>query len=437
VVELRYAADALAAPGAYTGVVSGWSPDTLAGPGFRLVTTVVVPAEVADTAVLLRQRAPVEPGQALRSFFAADSARPFEVRVSSGLGQRGLAYLHEPGGAPYREVSTRPLGVGADGPVYRVDARDALRGEYQAAASSAPGGRMTVTAVVVHAPVTIAAGGTQDIAHADLFNVTGRGAVYAARYNHGLAKWGDVEHKLIYGLDYRAYQNNVSPVGGVVNLVPDITVHPFSVTYVANLKREQSELSGFLSFVQNLPGMNDGTDDIFKKSRFQVGTAGYRLFRFGGSYSRAILGDWQGRIRLDAQYTEDSLVTGEQFAIGGADNVRGFNERFTSNDKGYRTSWEISSPDWAKQLGVANGRLRFLAFYDTGVTYRNQPQPGELDAASLDSVGLGLRFSYKTYFTTRFDVAHVLHDGTQGPQSLERDGKRNINKIHFSMGWVW
>jgi len=174
VVELRYAADGLAAPGAYTGVVSGWPPDTLAGPGFRLVTTVVVPAEVADTAVLLRQRAPVEPGQALRSFFAADSARPFEVRVSSGLGQRGLAYLHEPGGAPYREVSTRPLGVGGDGAVYRVDARDALRGEYQAAASSAPGGRMTVTAVVVHAPVTIAAGGTQDIAHADLFNVTGK-----------------------------------------------------------------------------------------------------------------------------------------------------------------------------------------------------------------------------------------------------------------------
>jgi hemolysin activation/secretion protein len=54
----------------------------------------------------------------------------------------------------------------------------------------------------------------------DLFNVTGRGAVYALRYNQGLDKWGDVEHKLTYGLDYRAYQNNVNPVGGVVNLVP-------------------------------------------------------------------------------------------------------------------------------------------------------------------------------------------------------------------------
>ncbi|HUQ15420.1 MAG TPA: S8 family serine peptidase [Gemmatimonadales bacterium] len=173
VVELRYAAEALAAPGGYTGVVSGWPPDTLAGPGFRLVTTVVVPADIVDT-VTLRRAAPVEPGEALRSFFAADSARPFEVRVSSGLGQRGLAYLHEPGGAPFREVNVRPLGIGAEGAVYRVDARDAVRGEYQAAASSVPGGRMTVTAVVVHAPVMIAAGRSDDVVHADLSNVTGK-----------------------------------------------------------------------------------------------------------------------------------------------------------------------------------------------------------------------------------------------------------------------
>ena len=171
VVELRYAADALAAPGAYTGVVSGWPADTLAGPGFRLVTTVVMPADIADT-VTLRRAAPIESGDALRSFFAADSGRPFELRVSSGLGQRGLAYLHEPGGAPFREVSIRPLGVGAEGAVYRVDARDAVRGEYQTVAAAMPGGRMAVAAVVVHSPVKIAAGASNDVAHADLSNVT-------------------------------------------------------------------------------------------------------------------------------------------------------------------------------------------------------------------------------------------------------------------------
>ncbi len=172
-VALRYATDGLAAPGAYTGVVSGWPPDTLAGPGFRLVTTVVVPDGVADT-VVLRRAVPVEPGLALRSFFAADSARPFEVRVSSGLGQRGLAYLHEPGGAPFREVSPRPLGMGTEGAVYRVDARDVVPGDYQTVASAAPAGRMSVTAEVVHAPFTLTAGRTDDVARAELVNVSGK-----------------------------------------------------------------------------------------------------------------------------------------------------------------------------------------------------------------------------------------------------------------------
>jgi tripeptidyl-peptidase-2 len=172
-IRLRYAADGLEPPGAYTGVVSGWPADTLAGPGFRLVTTVVVPAGASDTAPL-RREVPVGPGETLRSFFSADSARPFEVRVSSAPGQRGIAYLHEPGGAPFREVSPRPLGLGAEGATYRVDARDAVQGEYQVAATSVPGGRMTVTAVVARSPVTISAIRSDDAALGELTNVSGK-----------------------------------------------------------------------------------------------------------------------------------------------------------------------------------------------------------------------------------------------------------------------
>ena len=95
---------------------------------------------------------------------------------------------------------------------------------------------------------------------------------------------------------------------------------------------------------------------------------------------------------------------------------------------------ELYTPDSAKALGLTEGRLRFLVFYDTGTLRRNYAQPNELEAASLDSAGLGLRVSYKTYFTARMDYAHVLHDGsgTNPP-----DSRRNVNKLHFSMAWVW
>jgi tripeptidyl-peptidase II len=172
-VEVRYAGDSLAAPGAYTGVVSGWSEDTLGGPAFRLVTTLLLPAAIADTALTLRRDAPVAPGEVQRSFFRADSLRPFLVRMASVAGHEGIAYLHEPGGPPFREVGGRPLGSGQEAALYRVDARDVVPGEYQAAVI-ALGGRLAATVTVVHAPVEMASRDEGELAVAELVNVSGR-----------------------------------------------------------------------------------------------------------------------------------------------------------------------------------------------------------------------------------------------------------------------
>lgn len=270
----------------------------------------------------------------------------------------------------------------------------------------------------------------------NLFTVSGKGTILAARYNHALPKWGDLEHKISYGLDYRSYQNQVVPIGGVDTLVPDVTLNPLSLTYSGSLKGEQRELGFYLNLTQNVPAMNDGKDSDFKKigARFPDGTAGYRLFRMGLNYARAFAGDWQFRAKWDAQYTDDALIAGEQFAIGGADNVRGFGERYRTDDKGYRTNLEIYTPEMAKYVGLDGGRLRFLMFYDFGVVRRNREFGTETMGASLDSVGIGLRMNFKTNLTVRLDFAHVLHDGSQINEPL---GKRNSKKGHISAAWVW
>ena len=170
-VQVGYVRDTLAPPGAYTGIVSGWPADTLAGPAFRLVTTMVVPAPSADTALTLRRDAPVASGEVLRSFFRADGARPFEVRMGSMAGQKGLAYLHEPGGAPFREVSGRPMSSGPQAALYRVDARDVVAGDYEAAAV-AFGGQLAATVTVLHAPVTLTSRDEGELAVAEVVNVS-------------------------------------------------------------------------------------------------------------------------------------------------------------------------------------------------------------------------------------------------------------------------
>ncbi len=175
-VAVRYAGDTLPAPGAYTGVVSAWPPDTVAGPAFRLVITLMVPAPSADTALTLRRDTPVASGQVVRSFFRADSARPFQVRMSSIAGQKGLAYLHEPGGEPFRELGGRPMSSGQQAALYRVDARDVVPGEYEASVV-AFGGRLAATVTVLHAPVTLTSREEGELAVAELRNVSGREVV--------------------------------------------------------------------------------------------------------------------------------------------------------------------------------------------------------------------------------------------------------------------
>ena len=177
-IDLRYDAVKLAAPGAYTGVVSGWPTDTAAGPGFRLPVTVIVPAPVADSAVVLWQDARVASGQTTRAFFLADSARPFEVRIAARPGLHGGAYLHEPGGAPFREGGSSQLG-GPEGGVFRVDARDVRAGAYQAVAAPAPGGQLSVAGAVRHSPVMIATARAGDTARVVLSNASGKAATVA------------------------------------------------------------------------------------------------------------------------------------------------------------------------------------------------------------------------------------------------------------------
>jgi hemolysin activation/secretion protein len=267
----------------------------------------------------------------------------------------------------------------------------------------------------------------------NLFDVSGQGAVYALRYNYNLRKLGDIEHRVVFGADYRAYQNLVTPIGGNFNFVPDITVHPLSATYGALMRQDNREFSLYLGLMQNIPGGNDGTDETFKASRTDA-RAAYRIWRMGAVVNGSFLKDWQFRIKLDTQYTRDALIAAEQFGLGGAESVRGFNERYTSNDKGYRSNWELYTPELGTVLGLDKAKFRLLSFYDTGHVIRNSPQPGELESVSLDSAGFGMRLNYGTNFTFKADFAQVLHDGTQTGTPA---GRTHNNRLHFSLGFVF
>lgn len=172
-VTVRYARRKLGGTGAYVGMVSGWGEDTLAGPAFRLVNTILVPAPVTAGSRALRAGEHLPAGGTLRTFFRADGARGFLLSIETGgRGEQGLAFLHEPGGMPFRDESARPAGKGPQAADYEVDARDVVPGTYEAVLVAPPTQALSVTVSLTQSPLTLRATRERDSVLAGFTNLT-------------------------------------------------------------------------------------------------------------------------------------------------------------------------------------------------------------------------------------------------------------------------
>jgi hemolysin activation/secretion protein len=132
---------------------------------------------------------------------------------------------------------------------------------------------------------------------------------------------------------------------------------------------------------------------------------------------------------MSGQVTRDTLISGEQFGIGGADSVRGFLEREIVNDTGYRGTTEFYSPDLGRFVPVAGSRVRAVVFYDWGAVKRIRPAVLEQHGQHIGSAGVGVRYSRGTNLSLRLDVATVLDSG-----GLQKIGDV---RVHASFAYIF
>ncbi|MFZ4878351.1 ShlB/FhaC/HecB family hemolysin secretion/activation protein [Janthinobacterium sp. Mn2066] len=254
--------------------------------------------------------------------------------------------------------------------------------------------------------------------------VSGQGAMAGIRYNQNFARSADFEPKLVYGIDYKAYRNSVQLFG--MELGDDVSVHPLSVSYIGNWTVPNGESNLALTLAHNLPGGKHGTQTDFNRVRAGA-KAAYTTLRLSASMARVTLSDWQWRGLLNAQLTSDALVPGEQFGVGGASSVRGFEEREVANDGGASLNLELYTPSWC---GHAIGyQCRGLAFYDTAWVRRNHGLPGESISQGLSSAGLGMRLLLSSYANVQVDYAHVIDAGDTA--------RRGANRLHFRLSLAY
>lgn len=253
----------------------------------------------------------------------------------------------------------------------------------------------------------------------------GQGTVLGARLNYALGTLGDIRQKLIIGVDYKKSESVQGP------LTTPISEIPLSLGYVAQVTRPEFQGSTALTWLTNLGGGHHGAEadyyDKVKGTGARLPLAGpasnnfpgtnWQAFRLNGNAGFGLSQGWQARVAVNAQFSNDLLLPSEQFGAGGATTVRGYPERIIAGDKGHTFTLELYTPELATTLNLPDASLRALLFWDRGeVSVNDNPIPAGFNkTSSIESIGLGLRMSYKKDVTVKFDIGWAQKAAGQLP----------------------
>lgn len=262
------------------------------------------------------------------------------------------------------------------------------------------------------------------------FGISGSGYLASAKYNFYLARQNDWDHKFAIGLDYRAYKSSVLLNGTGSSLIPNATVHPLTATYSGNWRNEQWSFSGYLTYALNIAGGSDGDTTAFNRPGGRQDAIGhFDVWRYGFTLGKKLPSDWNLRLNFAGQYTNDLLISGEQFRAGGAESVRGFLEQEFADDRGHRVNLELLTPDFGGKFAT-DVRVQGLMFYDAAQLIRNRPLAGEVRQQNIASAGLGIRISATRNLNLRLDYGIVTD--TNGTSRRVGDGR-----LHGSLLWTF
>ena len=158
-IPVSFRPTAFAGPGVYVGAVTAWNAnDSVAGPLFRLPTTVVVPYDLAAKP-LADERRVIGVARVQRYFLRA--ARPgatldAAVTLPDSGTERATARLYEPNGEPFRDREEVALGHGEPGTArFTVRAEDLVPGVYELDVFAPPLAPVTATVTAALAPVAL------------------------------------------------------------------------------------------------------------------------------------------------------------------------------------------------------------------------------------------------------------------------------------------
>ena len=262
---------------------------------------------------------------------------------------------------------------------------------------------------------------------------SGQGAIVGARLSAYLPRWANIDQRLVGGLEWREYRNNCSiaglPQGACGSAGASVALLPLSLSYTAQTVSDLR--AGFsIGLHHNLGSAGRHSSAADFEAVRPGSERRYTLLRASAQLAFPV-GEWGNlAARVQGQHSAKALVPGELFGAGGAQSVRGFEEREIGGDSGLQLSVEAISPSFGALFGTLFGPpeldLRALLFADAATVSNRQGDPclNGRSSCRLGSLGLGLRAAWQAW-QVRLDVARAMNDA-----NVTRKGDV---RAHFSL----
>lgn len=256
-------------------------------------------------------------------------------------------------------------------------------------------------------------------------SILGRGQIFGLKRQWGLPVNGGLTHALTFGADYKNMKERV--VVGSDQVASPIRYMPFTLGYNGSWTQEDSAVTtfnnnfvfGVASLFQHEVDCGFGPQDQFACKR-DGADGGFAYLRADWRHSQPI-GKWNLGVRFAGQLASQPVVGVEQYAIGGADSIRGYLTSEAVGDHGVMASLQLTTPNLSPAAKLSEGEeslwrsldeLNAYAFVDAGQVGVIRSSVGEASHQTLAAVGVGFKLKANKTWVLNTDVAKALRAGT-------------------------
>ena len=244
------------------------------------------------------------------------------------------------------------------------------------------------------------------------FGYVGKSGQASIRYNAALPRSKHYVETLQFGYDFKTTNNNLA-FGGTNVSKTSAEIDQFPVTYASNLTDKLGASSFSTSLVYS-PGQMTGnnTTTAFRPELGQSGIPGasshYTYWRTEFNRLNKLPKNGVYALRVIGQTSTTNLLYTEKLSGGGPQILRGYDPNSVYGDHGVIMSNEIRSAALKPWPEHGLGEAQLYIFWDYGHLTTAQSFPGVVNSLSAASVGSGLRYNFRSNFTTNVDYGRAL-----------------------------